>query len=182
VIEVRLEDRRGRTAAGPLDRGGHDLLERHRLAIGLGLAAARELDHVRDQPRQLVDLLVDVLHQLAAIAVGDLAAALEELDVRPQARQRRAQLVRRVGHELPLRGDGLLELVEGRVERAGEAAELVVAALGQAAAHVAVARDGLGPLGEAADGGERSARNDRAEPGRQRDPDQREGGEDRGEG
>ena len=45
----------------------------------------------------------------------------EQLDVRPQARQRRAQLVRRVGDELALRARRVLESGEHRVEAAPRA-------------------------------------------------------------
>ena len=50
---------------------------------------------------------------------------LERLDVRAQARDRRAQLVARVRHELALRLDRALERVERGVEAARQPAELV---------------------------------------------------------
>jgi hypothetical protein len=89
--------------------------------------------------------------------------------------------VRGIGHELPLGAHRLLQLVEGRVEGAGEAAELVVAALREPAPDVAIARHRFGPLGEAAHRGERGARDQGPEPGRECDARERERGEDRGE-
>ena len=61
--------------------------------------------------------------QPLALARRQLPVAREHLDVRAQARQRRAQLVRGVRDELPLRGARrLLERREHRVEAAREAA------------------------------------------------------------
>ena len=59
-------------------------------------------------------------------AGGQPLGVLERLDVRAQARDRRAQLVAGVGDELALRLDRALERVERGVEAAREPAELVL--------------------------------------------------------
>ena len=85
--------------------------------------------------------------------------ACEHLDVRAQARQRRAQLVRGVGDELALRAARLLERGEHRVEARGEPAELVLGRRTRCAGRgrrVAVTL--LGGLGEPPDRRERGAR------------------------
>ena len=60
--------------------------------------------------------------------VGRQLPLPQEVDVRAHRGQRRAQLVRRVGDEAPLRADRPLERREHLVEARREAAELVVAA------------------------------------------------------
>ncbi len=95
---------------------------------------------------------------------------LERLDVRPQAGDRRAQLVARVGHELALRLHGALQRVERRVEAARQAAELVIAVHVHALGRIGCVGQLLGSPGEAADRRERGARHHRGEPGAERDP------------
>ena len=77
---------------------------------------------------------------------------LERLDVRAQARDRRAQLVARVGHEVALRLDRALERVERGVEAAREARQLVAALGFDALRGVGVAGELLGAPREAATG------------------------------
>ncbi len=121
------------------------------------LVAAGEVDQVVHQQRQLLDLLDDVAEQpLALVGVHVLALLLQDLDVRAQAGDRRAQLVRGVGDELALRvhgvverAHGVLERVEHRVEAAGEPPELVFAGGLDAPAEVARDGDVLGGVGEA---------------------------------
>ena len=97
---------------------------------------------------------------------------LQDLDVRAQAGDGRAQLVRGVGHELALRvhgrverAHGVLERVEHRVEAAGEAPELVFPGGLDAPAEILRQGDVLGGLGEAL---ERLHRRARHEPPEQR--------------
>ena len=89
------------------------------------LLGSRKLDELRDQRRHLAELLDDVREQTLALAGRQRSVAGEHLDVRPQARQRRSQLVRRVRDELPLRARRLLERAEHRVEARREPAQLV---------------------------------------------------------
>ena len=73
----------------------------------------------------------------SACEVGDQlrrrAVTGEVLDVAAQRGERRAQLVRRVGDEAPLRLARALERVEHRVQRRGEAADLVARGAARAA-------------------------------------------------
>ena len=97
----------------------------------------------------------------------------EHLDVRAQARQRRPQLVRRVGDELPLRARRVLERAEHRVERRGEPRELVVAATRRSGAR-GRASPRLPPpsWSGAAPVRARPRDDEEPEPGRERDPDE----------
>ena len=104
--------------------------------------------------------------RLSRSAVGQPVGVLEHLDVRAQARDRRAQLVARVGDEVALRLDRALERVERRVEAARQARELVVALDLEPLREVGVGRQRLGAAREARDGRERRARDDAAERGR----------------
>ena len=90
---------------------------------------ARELHDVRHQRGQLVELLRRCRRAAPARSAsgGSSPRLLERLDVRAQARDRRAQLVARVGHELALGLHGALQRVERRVEAAREPRELVAA-------------------------------------------------------
>ena len=112
--------RRVRSIASAVDE-----VEPHVLRLRRRLVAARELDELRDQRRHLGQLLGHVPQQLLALAGRQRLVAGEHLDVRAQARQRRPQLVRGVGDELPLRPCGVLERAEHRVEGRGEPRELV---------------------------------------------------------
>ena len=62
-----------------LDLGGDDRFQVHIVEQLLGLAAARQLDHVVDQAGDVVDLLDQVALQLGLVALGEplpcLAAA-----------------------------------------------------------------------------------------------------------
>jgi hypothetical protein len=112
----------------------YERVELHLLDSGQRLVAARELDDVGDQRAELLGLGADVLQQPAPVVGGQLAAREQHLDVRAQRRDRRAQLVRRVGDELALRVGGVvertarpLERVEHRVEARRHPPDLVVA-------------------------------------------------------
>jgi hypothetical protein len=92
------------------------------------LTGASELDQLGDERRHLGQLLDDVGEQPLALRSREPPPAREHLDVGAQAGQRRAQLVRRVGDELPLLASRILQRAEHRVEAHGQATELVLAA------------------------------------------------------
>ena len=99
----------------------------HRLELVARLLVAGEVDEIGDEQRQLLEL-GDQVGAQALVVGGREAAAGEHLEVGAQRGERRAQLVRGVRDEAALRALGLVERLEHRVERAGEARELVVAA------------------------------------------------------
>ena len=100
------------------------------LGVRARLLAAGEVDQVVDQQRQLLDLLDDVARAARCCSSRSMSVALllQDLDVRAQAGDGRAQLVRGVGDELALgvhggveRAHRALERVEHRVEAAAPA-------------------------------------------------------------
>ena len=141
--------------AGRLD---DDLGEIARLARdharGVG---ARQQQQVGDQPAHALRGAQRRARRLALVAVQRFG---EQLEVGEHARQRRAQLVRGVGHELALAGEhrlglraGGVELAQHSLQRARELGDLVVGLrLGHAAGGVARARDLGGGRGELAIG------------------------------
>ena len=80
----------------------------------------------------------------SALGLGQAGVALERVEVRPQAGQRRAQLVAGVGGEAARRGHRGLQPREHPVERAGERADLVGALVGQRRGEVLRARHARG--------------------------------------
>ncbi len=138
-------------------------VEPHLLRLRRLPLAARELDQLGDEGRHLVQLLDDVSEQPLTLARRQRALARQHLDVRSQARERRPQLVRRVGDELALRAGRLLERAEHRVEARREPAELVVAGGLDALGQVAGGRDGLRRGRQPPHRGERGARDEKAE-------------------
>ena len=102
LVQLRPERRSGAVALRALDGVGGDEIETNRLGLVRMLLGAGELDQLRDQRRHLAELLDDVLQQPLPLVRRESALAREYLDVRPQAGQRRAELVRRVGDELTL--------------------------------------------------------------------------------
>jgi hypothetical protein len=149
------------------------------------LAPPGQLDDVADQGGQLVELVEDVGSQRGALVLRQPVGILDRLDVRSQAGDRRAQLVARVGDEVALRLDRALQRVERGVEAAGQARELVVARRFDPLDRIRTAGDLLGPAREPLDRGERRARDERTQPGREGDAggrDDREHDEDVTEG
>ena len=71
-----------------------------RVAAGVG---ARQHQHVLDQTAQPPRLAADDRHRLAVLGLVAMIAAQHDVGGRPHHRHRRPQLVRGVGHELPLR-------------------------------------------------------------------------------
>ena len=154
----------------PLDCFRGDEVEPHVLELGRRLLAARELDQLRDQVGHLAELLDDVGEQALALTGRKLAVAGEHFDVRPQARQRRAELVRGVGDELPAGSRRLLECAEHRVEARRKAADLVPATGIDPPGEVARDGDLLSRLGQSAHRDERRPRDHEPEPRRHEDP------------
>ena len=108
----------------------------------------------------LLRLAVEIVEQAPALLGIESDVAAQDVDVRLQARQRRTQLVRRVGDEAPLRLERLLERREHRVERRAQGCELVVPALRDALARLAGLGDSLGGRRQPAHRGEGRARDD----------------------
>ena len=101
-LEVELE---AQIAAPPraLDRVLDDLVQAHVVRGGSPRPApARELDDVADQRGQLVELLDDVPPQALLLLRRQPLGFAEDLDVRAQRGDRRAQLVARVGDQVAL--------------------------------------------------------------------------------
>src|SRR5205807_8531573 len=90
------------------------LQRRHRLE------AARQQDLV-NQRLELRQVALEVG------LVFRFAGALEQLERKPDARERRAQLVRRVGEQQTVRTDQLLNAAGGTIETLGQTGDLVVA-------------------------------------------------------
>ena len=132
--------------------------------LAVGLTVAREVDEVADEHGELLELGARGGERRRALLGRQVAGAGEQLDVRPDRRQRRAQLVRCVGDELALGLLGGLERGQHRVERIRQAVQLVAgAAGGDAPAEVAGLRDVLGGLGQAAHRRHRAARDEQPE-------------------
>ena len=102
LLQVGRERDRRPVAPGTLDRLGGDEVEADLLRLRRLLLAARKVDQLRDQRRHLGQLLDDVAEKAFAFTCRKRALTRENLDVRPQARQRRAQLVRSICDELTL--------------------------------------------------------------------------------
>ena len=142
-LEVGGELHVREAAACALDRILDQLVHLDGTAL-LVRVATRQLEEAGDQVAHLVRLALEVGEQLVALAGLQPLLLLQHFDVRLEARERRAQLVRRVGDEAALRLDRLLERREHRVERRAEAGELVPPTrIGNALARIAGARDSL---------------------------------------
>ncbi len=98
-------------APGPRERLLDDAVKPDRLRRAGGQIAAGELDQVTDEPAQLLALLDDVGEQTPTVLLTEFSALEQHLDVRAQARHRRAQLMGCVSDELALRAHRLVELV-----------------------------------------------------------------------
>ena len=170
LLEIGLE---ADVVAGPplgaLHELLHHLVEAHIVLRLTALGAPRQLHHVRHQRRQLVQLAHDVGPHPLALLRRQALLVLHRLDVRPQAGDRRAQLVAGVGHQVALGLHGALERVQGGVEAAREPGQLVVAHHLHPLRRVEVARQLLGPAGEARYRHQRRARHERAQADAERD-------------
>ncbi len=85
---------------------------------------ARQHEHVVDEARQARRLLRNRPERLAVLRFVARRLAQRHVGGRPHDRDRRAQLVRRVRHEAPLRRQGAAKPVQDAVERPGELLEL----------------------------------------------------------
>ncbi len=89
-------------AADILDRARDDRVELHRLHRQRRVLVTGEVDEVGHKGRQPLDLAHEVAEQVAAVGLVGRLSPGEELEVRSQAREGRAQLVGRVRDELAL--------------------------------------------------------------------------------
>ena len=127
LLQIRRELDARAVASRALDCVRRDDVEPDVLGLVRGFLGAGQLDQLRDQRRHLAELLDDVGEQPFPLARRQRALAGEHLDVGPEARERRAQLVRGVGDELSLLARRLLERGQHRVEACTEPAQLVSA-------------------------------------------------------
>ena len=164
VTPARL--RRARSTASAATQVEADVL-----GLDAVLLAARELDEVPDEDGHLVELLDDVGEQALALLGRQRAFACEHLDVRAQAGERRPQLVRGVRDELPLRARAsrssapsiVLKLPARRLSSSSPSRVDPLGRGRRVAATCSVA------AGQPADGRERGAGDEQAEPGRDGD-------------
>ena len=169
-LELRAElEPVTRAGTRALDHRTRDLVDAHVVDGVAGLGATGELDDVRDERRQLVELLDDVRPQGFALGLRQALRLLQRLDVRSQACDRGAQLVARVRHQPALSFHRALERIERGVEAARKPRQLVVAAHLDPLGRVGVGGELLSTPREAGDRGERGARDDRPEPRAERD-------------
>src|SRR5205823_7340871 len=98
---------------------------------------------------EAVELLDDVRTEALAVLRRQAVGLSERLDVGPQRGDRCAQLVRGVGHQLPLCLHRALERIERGVEAPRQPGELVAALHVEAVRWVRVRRDRLGATREA---------------------------------
>jgi hypothetical protein len=138
------------------------------------LLRTRELDELGDECRHLPELLDDVRQKPAPLPRRKRPVARENLDVRPYARQRRAQLVGRVRDELALCARRLLERPEHRVETRSQPAQLVRPFHLDAFREVLGLRDPLDGGRETRNGSQRRPRDDEPQSGGDHDSAERD--------
>jgi hypothetical protein len=169
-LEVGRKRHAGTVAADALHGiRGHEV-EADVLRLGGRLLAAREHHQLADQRRQLLELLDDVGEKPLPLARRKFLLARQHLDVRSQARERRAQLVGSVQHELTLRARRFLQGGKHRVEARGQTAELVAAGRVDALREIARLADALSRFGQTTHGRKRRAGHHETERGRPPDP------------
>ena len=121
----------GASAPRPLDGVLGELVEAHVL-VARAVARSPRASSTRSATRSVISSsCADGVGEQRARArpAGARRPRAQQLDVRADARERRAQLVRGVGDELPLRADATRSSASSiAVEARGEPAELVVAA------------------------------------------------------
>ena len=176
---VGLHERRGECGHEPdlrraclraLDDTRDEIVELDVLDAQLALLAARELDEIRDEPGQRVQLDGRLVERVLRL-VGRQPALAQEVDVRPRRGQRRAQLVRRVRDEAALRADRRLERGEHLVEARREPSELVARVDLDTPVEVAGRGNLLCRRRQAPDRPHRGRRDERREGGRKADCD-----------
>ena len=103
---ARLGERRHR----PNRLFGHlGEVDRHRLQLHDARIGPGEQQQVADERGQMLDLVADVAQRLVGVADRLVAMALEVLDARSDDRERRPELVARVGRELALAAERLAD-------------------------------------------------------------------------
>ena len=151
--------RRGRRAprapgaASPTTRGQVDGLGGR--WIGARVGAGQE-QQVLDQARQAIDLLEAALERAPVRRAGGRGGQ-RDLQLAAQDRERRAQLVRGVGAELPRRRERPLEASQHVVQHGGEPAELVVRRVGGEPPRQVLGADAARRLDHGVDRRERAA-------------------------
>ena len=143
----------------------HDLARQRRLA-GLG---ARQREQPIDEAGETIDLLEHAFDD-AAIGVLVALAAQAHLADAADRRERRAQLVRDVGGELPHLRERRLEPRQRLVEHRGQPAHLVVGMLHRQPIRQPLGGDRPRALGHLLDRRQRPARQRRSRPARPRRP------------
>ena len=134
-----------------------DLVVRDREAAGV---EPREVEQIGRELREPLHLLAHRLEELAALLLGE-AALREQLEVAAERRQRRAQLVRRVGDELATRAVERVETRPHLLQGAREVADLVTLVVDDRISERSV-RDAIGGSAQAGEspreglGGQRS--------------------------
>ena len=134
----------GRVSTSSTLRGARSRTRRHGAVDDLGEVeglhhvgerlVAGQLDQVPDEGGELLELRADVVQQLLALLGRQPAGGVglgEQVEVRAQRGQRRAQLVAGVGDQPALAVARRGQRDEHRVERRGEPGDLVVALDGQ---------------------------------------------------
>ena len=163
-----------RKPGGALDRVLDQGVEPDVRELELGRPFAGELHEARDEPTHLTELTDEVTEQRLAGGRREIVPAREHLDVRPDARKRRAELVRGVGDELSLLLLRLVERGEHRVEAGAEPGELVAAFEADAMREVARLGDRLRLARQPPHRAHRRLRDERAEGGSRGDSSERD--------
>ena len=117
-----------------------------------------QLDELGDEIGELVHFEPDALHRTLLLLGVERVGPVEQLGVRPQARERGPQLVAGVGHELLLLALRHGQRVDHRGEAGGEAADLAAAGLGDGRFEVLGAGDALRGVGQPLDRADETAR------------------------
>ena len=157
VAVVDNEDRRDRCGGAPARRRRQPAREADTVRCLVVAPIGRELDELRDEVGQLVHLESDALDGPGPLLGIELAGAVEQLRVRPEAGQRGAQLVARVGDELLLLALGHRQRVDHRREAGRQAPDLPTPGLGHGRVEVLGAGDALGRVPEVLDRADQSA-------------------------
>ncbi len=151
--------------AGALHRLADQAIESDVGGRRVDLVAASELDHIGDQRAELLGSRIEPDEDAAALGRRQVLVLAQDLDVRAQARDRRAELVGGVGDELALGADRVgersarrLEGGQHRVEARRQPPDLVLAPRVDPAAQVPGLADVLRGLGQLGDRRDRAGR------------------------
>ncbi len=143
-------DRTGRAGQGQMPAPGQGQgrhIFHHPAAQVLEIDPMRRVEHEGLQLRHAQQLADDAAHDVdVGLDLVSGRAVGQGAHPHAQDRQRRAQLVRRVGGELPLDAEALLEPVERLVHRLGQGRDLIGQAIGGQTQRQAGGPDVLGHL------------------------------------